>query len=202
MFWSSELPLDAFAGEPAPLAAARASLASAAMSANVDPTNYWGTACDAMHSIYDGWTVGSCGSSLPNTHWHIQTKDSLWMGYRVAEVRRTETTYDGRWSHLTAEQRILQLVESVWQSPMSLTLTGLMDEITRHGTGIGDHLNTYPYGEVHALSMILGMDHPDVDDVLFLDALGGFPAAHALADTRGGLYPAHKSARLPQPTLF
>lgn len=200
MFWTSSLPADVLSEEHPRLGAARADLAAATVWADV--TSTW--VCDAMHSIRGDWRAFSCGDSLPNTHWHLMARDDdTWAAWRVHKVRHTRSDHAenglsriGMWQDLTCDERAAQLVESVAVTPMAVSLPSLVHEITRHGHELGGSANPYPYGEVHALSMVLGMVHPEADDVRFMEALGGFPEARALAETRGGLHPAYKTARL------
>lgn len=203
MFWTSSLPADVLDGEHPRLAEARRDLAASTVWADVSST--W--VCEAMHSLGGDWRTVSCGDSLPNTHWHLMRRDDdgVWAAWRVHKVRHTSSEASenglsriGMWEDLSPEERTTQLVESVAVTPIAASLASLMHEINRHGHGLGGSANPYPYGEVHALSLVLGMVHREADDVRFMEALGGFSEGRALADARGvGLHPAYKSARLP-----
>lgn len=193
MFWSHTLPADVFADEPARLAAARAQLAAEVAYLPVD--SFW--ICEAMSALGEDWTLRSCGDSLPNTHWHLLSNNGIWVGWRAHLIRNSGIL---RYADMSVDERRRHLSQAVAVSPVAESLPDLIDELARHGTSIGDRENTYPYAEVHAIQMALGVTGPDAEDMRMLAALDGFPSARALCEGRGMGFAAQRSQR-PMPPL-
>lgn len=181
--------------------AARADLLRRLGGVDVESSPYWFD-CNPMHGVAVGsspWTVVGCCDTLPNTHWHVMRHaGGVWVAWRLPK-HSVEAGPKIRYSTMR---------DSIKRSPFGDSFEDLFNEVTRHGYGLGvpgglrgdggpEVPNTYPYGEVYALSLMLGLDVAEAEPLRMLYGLGGLADARRLADSRGGLDPFYCSNRLP-----
>lgn len=211
MFWSQDIPADSFADEPSQLAAERVDLLAAVGELALPPTGDSPVFCNVgdvpvdsalcwtMHNLSSDWSVTACSSSLPNTHWHILNRGEVWTAWRVHKIRFVGEERLGAWSDLTDHQRREHLLDSVAVTPIADSVVGLIEALTVHAEGIDGYPNTYRFAEVHAIELLVGMDHQGAEYAQFLNAMDGFQRTQQVLGHSGNIDP-RRSNRLPSPT--